>query len=193
LKFAIFGGSFDPVHVAHVALARTALDHLALDRLLWVPAGRQWQKPGSHASGEQRAAMIELAIDGEPRFALERCELEREGPSYTIETVLALRARDEADWFLVIGQDQYRGLHTWHRWRDLLPLVTLAVAGREAAPPQPSPEVAAEPHRAVALPLPAMAVSGTEIRARLARGEPVDRLVPPAVARYIDRNHLYRS
>ena len=93
----------------------------------------------------------------------------------------------------MLGQDQYAKLHTWHRWRELLPLVTFAVAARQGEGPQPGAEVAASPHRAVELPLPPMDLSSSDVRARIARGEPIDGMVPAAVASYIDRNHLYRS
>jgi len=190
----LFGGSFDPVHVAHVALARCALEQLALDAVWWIPAGRNWQKGGTAAGAEQRAAMIALAIDGEPRFRLERCELDRAGPSYTIDTVRALRQREPGtDWTLIVGQDQYAGLPSWHEWRELVSLVTLAVAGRADAAPRAPVPLAAVPHRAVALAMPAMAVSATEIRARIARGDDITALVPPGVARYIDQHHLYRG
>lgn len=193
-RIGLFGGSFDPVHVAHVALARCALEQLALDAVWWIPAGRNWQKGGTAAGAEQRAAMIALAIDGEPRFRLERCELDRAGPSYTIDTVRALRQREPGtDWTLIVGQDQYAGLPSWHEWRELVSLVTLAVAGRADAAPRAPVPLAALPHRAVALAMPAMAVSATEIRARIARGDDITALVPPGVARYIDQHHLYRG
>ncbi|HEY1393003.1 MAG TPA: nicotinate-nucleotide adenylyltransferase [Methylibium sp.] len=196
MRIGFFGGSFDPVHQAHLALARLALDHLKLDRLLWVPVGRPWQKQHELAADEHRVAMLKLAIAGELRYALDTMELDRAGPSYTLDSVRELRAREpRAEIFLIIGQDQYAGLPSWHGWRDLLPLVTLAVAGRNAEAPLPAAALAAVPHRVEALPLPAMAVSSTEIRERLARGEAaaalVPALVPAAVARYIDQHRLY--
>ena len=193
-KIGLFGGSFDPVHNAHVALAHVALGHLALDELRWVPAGQPWQKPRAMTPVEHRAAMVQAAIAGEPRFALERCEIERTGPTYTLDTVRALAAHEPGgQWFLVIGQDQYARLSTWHDWRDLLGLVTLAVAARSGESPQPDAAIAALPHSMVNLPLPRMDVSATEVRRRAAAGEPIDDLVPPAVARYIDQHRLYRG
>jgi len=191
-RIGLFGGSFDPVHLAHVALARTALDQLALDEVRWIPAGRQWQKVRALTPATHRAAMVQLAIADEPRFTLDRCEIDRSGASYTYDTVRDLQAAAPGNtWVLIIGQDQYAGLHTWLQWQKLLQRVTVAVANRPGAAPQASPEVAAVPHEAVALPM--MDISSTDIRARVAAGHSVDALVPPAVARYIDLNHLYRG
>jgi len=192
-RIGILGGSFDPVHNAHVALARSALDHLQLDELLWVPAGQAWQKTRRLADAQHRVAMVQLAIEGEPRFKLERCELERSGPSYMLDTVRELQSRTpNAEWFLVLGQDQYANLHTWHSSRELLDRVTIAVAGRAGDEPKPSAELAAVPHRMVALPMPPMPVSATEIRHRAERSpHGVADMVPTAVARYIAQHHLY--
>ena len=195
-RIGILGGSFDPVHNAHVALARSALDHLQLDEVLWVPAGQAWQKARGLADAKHRAAMVELAIEGEPRFRLERCELERPGPSYMLDTVRALQSHTpHAQWFLVLGQDQYANLHTWHGWRELLDRVTIAVAGRAGDAPNASAQLAAAPHRSVTLPMPAMPISASEIRARLEgagrRRKGSADMVPAAVARYIARHHLY--
>ena len=195
-RLGLFGGSFDPVHIAHVVLAQVALTQLKLDAVRWVPAGQPWQKARELATPAHRAAMVQLAIDHEPRFTLERCELDRTGPSYTLDTVRELQAATPgAQWFLIIGQDQYAGLYSWRDWKALLQLVTLAVAMRPGAPTQVNAEVEAEVervgHEPVALPM--MDISSTEIRERVASGQGIDRLVPAAVARYIDRHHLYRG
>jgi nicotinate-nucleotide adenylyltransferase len=197
-RIGLFGGSFDPVHVAHLALARTALDTLGLDRLHWVPT-RPWQKAGREmAADEHRAAMVALAIDGEPRYRLDRRELQRTGPSYSIDTVRELHAEHPGAWiFLLLGQDQYANLATWKDWQSLLPLVTLAVASRGGRPPEPPAALAAVPHRLEVLSMPRLDVSATDIRARLARGEPASALVPSLVtapvASYIDRHRLYAA
>jgi nicotinate-nucleotide adenylyltransferase len=191
-RIGLFGGTFDPVHDAHLALARAALEQLRLDRLLWIPAGEPWQKAQPQSAAWHRAAMVELAIAGEPRFVLERGELERPGPSYTLDTVRELQAREPGnEWFLVIGQDQYARLATWHGWRELLGLVTLAVAARDGIAPAPSAEVAAVPHRMLPLSLPPMAHSSSALREPPATA--LAAMVPPAVARYIDRHHLYAA
>jgi len=191
-RIGLFGGTFDPVHLAHLALARVALDQLQLDEVRWVPAGRPWQKARLLTPAAHRAAMIELAIADEPRFTMDRSEIERSGPSYTLDTVGACQAADPGhDWFLIIGQDQYAGLHTWLGWQQLLERVTLAVANRPGAPLRASPEVEQVAHQAVALPM--MDISSTHIRAQVAAGQRVDALVPAAVARYIDQHNLYRG
>ena len=136
--------------------------------------------------------MVRLAIAGERGFVLERCELERAGPSYTLQTVQELQqSGPSAQWVLLIGADQYNNLHTWRGWRELLGRVTLAVAQRAGVTLHPDPEVARVPHRSI--PLPPMAVSATDIRARVQRGESLSGLVLDTVASYIDQHHLYRS
>jgi nicotinate-nucleotide adenylyltransferase len=189
-RIGLFGGSFDPPHNAHVALARAALG--LVDEVRWVPAGQPWQKPGAMTPAAHREAMVRAAIEGEPRFVLERFELEHDGPSVTLHTVQALQAREPGrEWVLLIGGDQYANLHTWRGWPELLGRVTLAVAPRPGAPARPDAAIAALPHRVI--PLPATDLSATDIRQRAARGERVDALVPPGVARYIDLHHLYRE
>jgi nicotinate-nucleotide adenylyltransferase len=191
-RVGIFGGSFDPVHNAHVALARLALSALRLDELLWVPAGQPWQKHRSVTPAEHRAAMVRLAIDDEPRFVLSQLELRRTGPSYTVDTLRELQAqRAGVEWFLVIGQDQYAHFDSWREWQAILGLVTLAIANRPDVPVAPTPMVASVPHEAVALPM--MDISSTDIRGRIARHLGIDDLVPPAVARYIAQHDLYRE
>jgi nicotinate-nucleotide adenylyltransferase len=189
-RIGLFGGTFDPVHNAHVALASTARDSLALDELRWVPAGQPWQKARPISAAAHREAMVRLAIEGHARFTLDRIEIERSGPSYTLDTVRELQRREPGhEWVLVIGWDQYCGLHTWLQWQTLLGCVTLAVAARPGETRPVHPEVAALAHRMV--PLPMMDISSTDIRARVAQGQSITHLVPAAVARYIEQQALY--
>ncbi len=202
-RIALFGGTFDPPHRAHVALARSAREALALDEVRWIPTGQPWQKARAITPAAHRMAMVELATAGEPRFRIDRIEVDRPGPSYTLDTVKALVASEQTpeptskptskpttEWVLLIGQDQYAGLHTWLGWRELLVLVTLAVANRPGATATAAPEVLAAPHRMV--PLPMLDISATDIRARVAAGQDIHTLVPAEVAGYIARHGLYR-
>ena len=192
-RIGLFGGSFDPVHNAHLALARQARDELQLDELRWVPAGQPWQKMRPVTPAAQREAMLRLAIADEPRFVIEGCELRRQGASYTLDTVRELQAAEPgAEWYLVIGQDQYRNLPTWAGFEQLLQRVTLAVAQRTggAADAAADPRVRAAPQ--VALALPPMQISASDIRRRVAAGLDIAALVPPAVALYIHQQGLYR-
>jgi nicotinate-nucleotide adenylyltransferase len=191
------GGSFDPVHVAHVALAESALVALRLDEVRWIPVGQPWQKARQLAPAEHRVAMVERAVAHEPRFTVDRIEVDRAGPSYTLDTVRALQAAhpEVVEWCLVIGLDQYLNLPTWQGWTELIQRVTLAVATREGADPEPALELAAHPHRMLTLPMAPHAVSSTDIRSRLNRGETPESLVPTllseGVARYIANHQLY--
>ena len=191
-RVGLFGGSFDPVHDAHLALATTALQQLELDEVRWIPVGQPWQKTRRLADAADREAMVRLAIAGEPRFVLDRSELRRRGPSFTLDTVHELIAADPAaERFLILGQDQYASLHTWRDWRELLGLVTLAIANRPGAALAVNTQIAKVEHQAMLLPM--MEVSSTEVRRRVAAGESIADLVPDAVARYIEQHRLYRE
>jgi nicotinate-nucleotide adenylyltransferase len=194
-RIGVFGGSFDPPHLAHLALARVARDALALDEVLWLPAGRPWQKGGrTQASGVQRAEMVRLLIDGEHGFTVDPRELHRPGPSYTADTLRELAEQyPGAALFLVIGADQLARLDSWHDADAIVRLATLAVAAREGQAAEPPASWAARPIVWRELPLPRIDVSATEVRRRLAAGESVSPLVGEAVAGYIDQQHLYRA
>jgi nicotinate-nucleotide adenylyltransferase len=194
-RIGLFGGSFDPPHSGHLALARQAFGELALDALRWIPAGRPWQKADRQlASAEHRAAMVALTIAGVPGQALDRREIDRDGPSYTIVTVCELAAEHPAaELVLVIGADLLSGLSSWHRWRELVSRVTIAVAAREAQAPSSPTDLAAESPRIVPLTLPRVDCSSTLIRQRVAAGLDLNGLVGEPVARYIARHALYAA
>jgi nicotinate-nucleotide adenylyltransferase len=196
-RTGLFGGSFDPPHLGHLSLAHCALTQLGLDQLLWMPAGRPWQKTGRGlAAPSHRRAMAALMVAAEPRFSVDDSELERDGASYTIDTVRArLASYPGEQLFLVIGQDQFERFHTWRDWRELLGLVTLAVAARAGQEVQGSAEVIdilqAEPNKMRKLAMPAMQVSSTQVRELASRNEDIRPLVGDAVAGYIARHRLY--
>jgi nicotinate-nucleotide adenylyltransferase len=212
-RIGLFGGSFDPVHQAHAALARAALDQLGLDELRWMPAGQPWQKTRALLPADHRAAMLELLVAAEPRWRLERCEIERAGPTYTLDSLVELQvgtaAVGAADWYLLIGQDQYANFTRWHGWQQIVQRATLAVAARAGTPVQPPAELTlrldeaiaaghcAPERRPVVVELPAHEHAATALRERLAAGQHPSSLAPqwlaPVVAGYIARHGLYAA
>ena len=197
-RIGLLGGSFDPPHLAHLALGRLALQALRLDELRWLPAGMPWQKADRRlASAEHRAAMLALLVGDAPGHSIDKRELRQDGPSYTLDTVGALQAewaasgQVPADWFLILGQDQFARFDTWHCWPELLQRVTLAVAGRAGQAPAAPPALAGMAYRCERLDLPAMDISASAVRCLRAAGQPISALVGEAVARYIDQHQLY--
>ena len=191
----LFGGSFDPPHLAHLALARGALEQLALDELVWLPA-RQSPHKGDRApaSGADRVAMLQRLVEGEPRFAIDARELDRAGPSFTVDTLRELHAeRPGTRWWLVIGQDQYARLDTWHDWREIVALAGLGVAARDGDPVHAAPGLAGTPHALRIVQMAPHPHSATAVRERAAAGLDVTALVGAPVARYIADHHLYRA
>ena len=192
-RIGILGGSFDPPHLAHLALGRCAMQALALDELRWLPAGAPWQKSGrTMALAADRLAMLTLLLADQEDAVIDTREIDRSGPTYTIDSLRELQAElPDAALFLVIGQDQYAHLHSWRDWPELLDRVTLAVAARDGALPTPPPALAAHPHRITTLAMPRLDIAASDIRARCAAGLGVAPLVGQAVAGYIDQHRLY--
>ena len=189
----MFGGAFDPPHRAHVALARAAVQQLALDELRILPTGNAWHKARSLTDAAHRVAMARLAFAAVPRAQVDERELQRQGPTYSVDTLRELQAeRPQAQLFLLMGEDQAADFTRWHQWQEVARLAVLAVAGRGSGAGVAA--LAALPDvRVVALQWPAMPESATDIRARLTRGQDITELVGPAVARYIDSHHLYQT
>jgi nicotinate-nucleotide adenylyltransferase len=190
------GGTFDPIHVGHLAIAEEARDALGLARIVFVPAGVPPHKPASDVTAvEHRVAMVELAILDNPAFELSRIEVDRAGPSYTVDTVEAL-ARD-AEVTLILSAETFAELPTWHEPERLFEAGRLAVVPREGYPaPDPDWLAAAFPGRegrVSYLEGPRLGLSSTAIRARVAGGHSIRYLVPSAVEAYITANHLYRT
>jgi len=189
----IFGGTFDPVHNAHLRIARLALEKLGLARLLWIPTGAPRYRPAPVASAEHRLAMLELALASEPRCAIDTRELQPQASGFTVDTLTALQAElgPEAPLVLLMGSDQYDKLAGWHRWRELFGLARIAVVARPGWAPEASAEVrSAGP--VLRVEMAPLDISSTEIRARIARGEDVSGMLPPPVLEYISTHRLYR-
>jgi nicotinate-nucleotide adenylyltransferase len=193
-RIGLLGGTFDPPHAGHLALARSCPAALALDRLLLVVANDPWQKAPVRAvsPAEDRYALVAAMAAEVPGVEASRLEIDRGGPSYTVDTVEELRAAGRAggstpEIFLIVGADLVPGLSTWERAGELAQLVTLAVVSRPQSPFEPVPE----PWRSVALDGPGIDVSSSEVRDLLAAGKSVDGLVPEPVIRCIRRRNLY--
>jgi nicotinate-nucleotide adenylyltransferase len=185
MRVGCFGGSFDPIHHGHLIAAEVAAEVLGLDQIRFIPAGEQPLKLGSHvASGAHRAAMVALAIEGQPRFFLDRLELERPGPSYTVDTLRALRARDRTtDFFLLLGSDAARDLPRWREVEAIRELARVIVFDRAGSSGEGEGIVE----------VPAIAISSTEVRDRARTGRSIRYWVPDAVERYIADHRLYQE
>ena len=186
VRIAIFGGTFDPIHSAHLVVAREALEHFSLDRVLFVPAANPPHKAGATAPYEHRLRMVELACAGEPRFEASSIEANTVR-SYSIDTIEKLRAQlnPEDELFFLIGADAFSEITTWNRWRDVVAKVTFLVVTRPGHHYDIPPGARVERLETVALP-----VSSSDIRAQLASGSAAPDL-PAAVATYIRRETLY--
>ncbi|KAG0750982.1 hypothetical protein G6F24_014752 [Rhizopus arrhizus] len=140
-RIGLLGGSFDPVHVAHLALSKNALQNLGLAAVELIPAANPWQRAALHATGQQRCAMLDLAIAGHDGLVVNPIEIERGGATYTIDTLRALP--QDARYVWLLGADQLANFCTWRNWRDIASLVDLAVATRPGPPLPPPAELAA--------------------------------------------------
>jgi nicotinate-nucleotide adenylyltransferase len=183
----LLGGSFDPIHHGHLIVARAVLETLGLESLRFVPAREQPFKQGAHgAAPEHRAAMVAAAIRGEPRFSLERSELDRPAPSYTVDTLRGLRSKEPGvDFVLLVGADAAAEIATWREADEIPRLARVVAFGRAGT----TPEIGAMIWRTVAVP--AIDISATDVRARVRTGRPIRWLVPEAVDRYITAERLY--
>lgn len=215
----VLGGTFDPVHRAHLHLARAALAQLRLAEVLWIPAGIPSHRHAPHAAADHRLAMVKLAIAGEPRFVIDAEDVASGVPSYTVPTLERLRRRygEDQSLVLLVGADAFLGLPSWHRWQELFRLAHVAVAARpgaELAEAAMTPELAAifrarrrsqfttlaaAPAGAIVgfeiEPVAPPDLSATAVRERLRKGNAADvaGMLPPGVLDYILHHHLYTA
>ena len=185
MRLGLFGGTFNPIHVGHLVLAETAREHLALDRVLFIPAASPPHKRARDLlPGATRLRLVQLAIRDHPAFVASDIELTRPGPSYSIETVRCLRRQlPAATLFLLIGEDMLEV--RWRAWDELRRLCTIAAARRPESPPASCRGVRW-------LPMPQLAIASSDIRKRLAAGRSIRYLVPSAVERHIRQHRLYQ-
>ncbi|MGH8949044.1 MAG: nicotinate-nucleotide adenylyltransferase [Acidimicrobiia bacterium] len=187
VRTGILGGTFDPIHIAHLHAGETAMFAADLDRVLFMPAGKPWQKGDRELTPAiQRLEMTRLAIGGIDRFEIDDREIDRVGPTYTIDSLLSFPAEEEL--FLILGADAALGLPTWHRWEAIIERVRVLVVPR---PGTDLAAVAATVPTATILDMSALDVSSTSIRHLAASGRPFRFLVPPEVHRFIEDTGIY--
>jgi len=207
----ILGGTFDPVHLGHVALAEAALAGLPLSEVLWLPSGSPGHRTPPQASARERLSMLTLAAAGNPRYRIDASELARSEPTYTVHSLARMRAQlgNAQPLVLLLGSDSFLSLPTWLRWRELFGLAHIAHVSRPghlAGDGGPVPELSAEIARRAARPeqlaasaagritafdMAPMDISSSAVRAALAAGQDASHLLPAAVLAYIRSQHLY--
>ena len=205
-RIGLFGGTFDPPHLGHLAIAEWARDRLGLARVIFMPSGKPPHKPGDRISSvDDRLKMTRLAVRGVPGFTVSVDEARRRGPSFTIETLSVLRAREpNTRLYLIMGEDSLREFGTWHEPEAILSMARLVVAlrpggkrspGRGSGPGHRSRpgELSAGDSRVTWLDNPGLELSSSSIRAWVRAGRSVRFLVPTSVAHYIRRHRLYRQ
>lgn len=190
-RLGIIGGTFDPIHIGHLIAASEVVAALSLDEIVFVPAGRPWQK-SLYSPAEDRLMMTTLAIADHERFSVSRIELDRRGPTYSADTLSVLQEfyGPRVELYFVMGSDTAAGISTWHKLDRFLELARVVVVTRRLdgdTPTAPADVATAN------VTIPSVDVSSTEIRARVREGRPISYLVPPPVERYIRDKGLYST
>jgi len=195
MRLGVFGGTFDPIHVGHLVAAVNARHTLHLDRVLFVVANEPWQKVGDRpvSPAADRLALVDAALGDVDGLEASRLEIDRGGPSYTVDTIDELRrAEPAAELFLIVGADVVAGLATWERLDDVRREVTMVVVNRPGSTPVlPGSAGPLAGWRAVAIEIPALEISSTDLRERAATGRPLDYLIPEGAVRMIKERGMY--
>lgn len=186
-RIGVLGGTFDPIHIGHLVAASEAHSQLALDQVLFIPAGTPWQKSEQDITpGNIRLELLNLAVARDDRFSVSDIEIKREGPSYSIDTFDELMDLDPAANFIcLVGADVVSKIPTWHRWQDFVKKVSIAVVSRSGI------AVGELPFAVTEVPIPEVAISASTLRQRYAAGEPTRYLIPDSVDEYIRTHGLY--
>jgi nicotinate-nucleotide adenylyltransferase len=192
-RLGVMGGTFDPIHYGHLVTAEEALDQFELEGVLFVPTGRPWMKEHEVVSpAEDRYLMTVIATASNPLFSVSRIEVDRDGPTYTVVTLRSLKAELDADLFFVTGADAILEMFQWKEPEELFQLAHFIAATRPGYDIDGF-EVPAHARDAVSvMNIPALAISSTDIRARVEAGRPIRYLVPEGVKSYIEKAGLYR-
>jgi nicotinate-nucleotide adenylyltransferase len=185
LRLGLYGGSFDPIHCGHLILARQALEDLSLDRVIFIPAAESpFKLNHSSAPAADRLAMVQLAVEGEPAFAVDPLEIGRQAPSYTIDTARTYRAQHPGETlFFLVGEDHVAALPKWNEFAELDQLVQFAILSRSDLPLKVDYPVVRR----------RFDLSSAEIRNRVANDLPISYLVPEKVLHYLQERKLYRG
>lgn len=208
-RIGIFGGTFDPIHIGHLAIVRWAQAELRLSSVRVIPTGQSWQKARAGANAQQRVEMLKLALAGDPFAEIDEREVRRSGPSYTVETLESLRSElgTELAMVLILGSDQLHNLASWHRYDEILQLAHIGVTQREDVRLSnfpPAVEALLKAHGSDSLPnraagtivffrMPMVPVSATVLRQQIGAGQSPVELVPGAVLDYINQHKIYRT
>jgi nicotinate-nucleotide adenylyltransferase len=195
MRIGVFGGTFDPIHVGHLVAAVNARHTLDLDRVLFVVANEPWQKVGDRpvSPALDRLALVDAALGDVDGLEASRLEIDRGGPSYTIDTIEELRRLEPmADLYLIVGADVIAGLATWERLDDVRRESTMVVVNRPGSTPVlPGRDGRLTGWNAVAIEIPALEISSTDLRERAATGRPLDYLIPEGAVRMIKERGMY--
>ena len=189
-RLGVMGGTFDPIHHGHLVAASEVASAFNLDGVLFVPTGEPWQK-SKVTDGEHRYLMSVIATASNPRFKVSRVDIDRDGPTYTIDTLRDIRAmHPDAELFFITGADAIKQILEWKDVDQIWPLAHFVAVTRPGhkleLPPAPTGAISV-------LEIPALAISSTDVRARVAEGEPVWYLVPDGVVQYIGKHNLYQA
>jgi nicotinate-nucleotide adenylyltransferase len=198
LKLGVYGGAFDPPHLAHHALARAAINQLQLDHLLVFPTGQAWHKARQPSPAQHRLAMAQLAFADLVKVQVDSRETLRPGATYTIDTLNELQAENPgAELFLLMGADQFQAFSSWHRWQGIAKIATICIAARVTSASAQSQNSMHNPAQTACkiqrIDMPSMDISATDLRERMRQGLRCDHLVNADVARYIAQHHLYST
>lgn len=199
VRVGVLGGTFDPPHIGHLVIAQEALVYVRLSQVIFAPTSHPPHKSAeNHTPIQDRLEMVRLAIAKHPRFSLSRVDVDREGPTFTVDTMRILRRQwdDNTDWFFIMGMDSLAGLLSWHEPEQLIRLCTLAVfkrPGFEANLDELARQLPGLRERIVFIPAPSLDVAASELQRRIRNGEPITHLVPEAVVAYICENELYKD
>jgi nicotinate-nucleotide adenylyltransferase len=193
MRIGVMGGTFDPIHIGHLVAASEVAHRFSLDHVVFVPTGEPWQKSDRRvSSAEDRYLMTDIATADDERFSVSRVDIDRHGPTYTVDTLRDIRAElgEDHDYYFITGADALGEILTWREPEEVLRLAHLIGVTR---PGHDLADPGLAPGRVTLLEIPALAISSSDIRARVSRGEPIRYLVTPGVEAYIAKVGLYSA